>query len=124
MIAKMELKKINLSLFKEGKTLFNNGNIHEAHLTWEKIWKNGDNKERKNVKGFIQLSGALLNYSLGKNQSGEYLLLKAKNNIQKAKCLTLNVDSQSVIDQIDKYLTAIQQSVFCPKSISIIIDSN
>ena len=113
--------EVSIILFRKGIVLFNKGNIHEAHLTWEKIWKKGDNKERKNIKGFIQLSGAFLNYSSGKNQSGEYLLLKAKNNIQKAKCLPLNVVSQSVIDQIDKYLTAIQQGVFCPKSISIII---
>ena len=48
-------------LFNQGRKLYNEGNIYEAHIIWEKIWKHGDKESRKQIKGFIQLSGAIIN---------------------------------------------------------------
>ena len=49
--------KSSMMLFNEGKDLFNEGELYEAHLKWEHIWKYGDNDSRKDIKGFIQMSG-------------------------------------------------------------------
>ena len=39
--------KSSMMLFNEGKDLFNEGELYEAHLKWEHIWKYGDNDSKK-----------------------------------------------------------------------------
>ena len=48
-------------IFYEGAHLFNACKYNDAHITWEGVWKNGSELERPEIKGFIQLTGAILN---------------------------------------------------------------
>ena len=108
-----------MMLFDEGKELFNQDNIHEAHLTWEKIWKHGDNNTRKNIKGFIQLSGSLLNQSYGKQKAAEYLMEKAKNNIIESEMLSNKVNVRNIIKQINEFIVFTHDGVCCGSSVTI-----
>ena len=100
-----------LEMFEKGRDLFNQGEIYQAHVTWEHIWKGGDADVRKNIKGFIQLTGGLLNNSYGKKQATEYLLLKAMENIKHTDKLSENLDLESIIKQINQYTTEMRQGV-------------
>jgi predicted metal-dependent hydrolase len=108
-----------MMLFDEGKDLFNQEKIHEAHLTWEKIWKHGDNNTRKNIKGFIQLSGSLLNQSYGKQKAAEYLMEKAKNNIIESEMLSNKVNVRNIIKQINEFIVFTHDGVCCGSSVTI-----
>ena len=68
-------------LFHEGATLFNQYKYHDAHIKWEQIWKNGSELERPEIKGFLQLTGAILNTKFTKINSGKYLFKKSLSNI-------------------------------------------
>jgi len=68
-------------IFYEGADLFNKCKYNEAHIVWEMAWKKGDKLERPEIKGFIQLSGAILNTNAGKISSGKYLFDKSLSNI-------------------------------------------
>lgn len=106
-------------LFREGQSLFNKGKIRQTYLIWEKIWKCGDEEARKNIKGFIQLSGGLLNNSYGKQQAAEYLMIKAKENIKGAGRVAGGLDMASVIKQIDDFITLNHQGINCSQSVNI-----
>ncbi|HJM47640.1 MAG: DUF309 domain-containing protein [Candidatus Marinimicrobia bacterium] len=108
-----------LEMFEKGRDLFNQGEIYQAHVTWEHIWKGGDADVRKNIKGFIQLTGGLLNNSYGKKQATEYLLLKAMENIKHTDKLSENLDLESIIKQINQYTTEMRQGVRYRKSVPI-----
>ena len=100
-------------LFDEGKHLFNKGDIHEAHIIWEKIWKYGDGNMRKNIKGFIQLSGSLVNKSYGKQRAAEYLMEKAKSNILESEMLSNKVSIRNIVKQIDKFIVSANDCGCC-----------
>jgi hypothetical protein len=68
-------------LFHEGATFFNQYKYYNAHIKWEQIWKNGSELERSEIKGFIQLTGAILNTKSTKISSGKYLFKKSLSNI-------------------------------------------
>ena len=68
-------------IFYEGAYLFNECKYNEAHIVWESIWKNGSELERPEIKGFIQLTGAILNTKSDKISSGKYLFNKSLSNI-------------------------------------------
>ena len=108
-----------LEMFEKGRDLFNQGEIYQAHVTWEHIWKDGDEEVRGNIKGFIQLTGGLLNNSYGKKRAAEYLLIKAIKNIKHADNLSGKLDFDSIIEQINQYITKMQQGINCRQGISI-----
>mgnify|MGYP001182563345 CR=1 FL=1 len=107
------------SIFQTGKNLFNEGKIHDAHLIWEKIWKDGDENSRKKIKGFIQLSGALLNNEYGKRHAAEYLLKKANENISQLNDEEFSIDIKNVVMQIRKYSLLIHDDICCCQNIPI-----
>jgi len=76
-------KKKHDNIFKFGIDYFNSSNFQLAHITWEGIWKHGTQEDRNKIKGFIQLTGAIINNTRGKNQAAKYLTEKAINNISK-----------------------------------------
>ena len=110
-----------MNLFNEGKISFNKGKIHDAHITWEKIWKYGDKDTRKIIKGFIQLSGGLLNNSFGKRRAAIYLLEKARKNIMDADKILISLDLLSISKQIEELIIIIQDDVFCGESVNVIL---
>jgi len=115
----MNKPKINVISFPdkfiEGKILFNKGEIYNAHIAWEKIWKNGDADVRKNIKGFIQLTGALLNNSYGKKRSADYLLKKSIKCLKDADRLPQDVDISLIINQIENFILIIKDGISCGK---------
>ena len=108
-------------LFNEGKDLFNEGALYEAHLKWEHIWKYGDNDSRKNIKGFIQMSGGLLKQSFGKQRAAEYLMEKAKNNIMKSQMFSNEVNIRNIVQQINEFIVFTHDGVCCGHSVTITI---
>ncbi len=68
--------------FYDGILLFNSNEINKAHITWETIWKNGKTKDRKIIKGFIQLSGAIINETRDKEIAAQYLYKKSISNLK------------------------------------------
>ena len=110
-----------MMLFNEGKDLFNKGELYEAHLKWEHIWKYGDNDSRKDIKGFIQMSGGLLKQSFGKQKAAEYLMEKAKNNIMKSQIFSNEVNIGSIIKQINQFIVFTQDGACCGPSVTISI---
>ena len=113
--------KSSMVLFNEGKDLFNKGELYEAHLKWEHIWKYGDNDSRKNIKGFIQMSGGLLKQSFGKQRAAEYLMEKAKNNIMKSQMFSNEVNIRNIVKQINECIVLTQDGVCCVSSVTISI---
>ena len=78
--------------------------------------KRGDADVPKNIKGFIQLTGGLLNNSYGKKQAAEYLLLKAIENIKHEDNLSGKLDLGSIIEQINQYTAEMQKGIRYSKS--------
>jgi hypothetical protein len=89
-----------VDVFKSGKNLFNEGKMYESYEKWEVIWKYGDPCLRKDIKGFLQLSGGLWNRHLGKMKSVKYLLNKANQNINKSTLFVENINKECIIQQI------------------------
>ena len=73
----MNLKDV----FFEGAELFNEYLYNDAHIKFEQVWKHGGELERSEIKGFIQLTGAILNTNSTKISSGKYLFKKSLSNI-------------------------------------------
>ena len=69
------------NIFFEGATLFNEYKYNAAHVKWEQVWKNGSELERSEIKGFIQLTGAILNTKSTKISSRKYLFKNSLSNI-------------------------------------------
>jgi predicted metal-dependent hydrolase len=113
--------KSSMMLFNEGKDLFNEGELYEAHLKWEHIWKYGDNDSRKDIKGFIQMSGGLIKNNLGSVKATTYLLKKAMINIENAKGLSKLVNTKSISNQLKLALNSKSQSGDSSKEIIITI---
>jgi len=110
-----------MMLFNEGKDLFNEGELYEAHLKWEHIWKYGDNDSRKDIKGFIQMSGGLLKQSFGKQKAAEYLMEKAKNNIMESEMFSNKVNVRNIVQQINEFIVFTHDGVCCGHSVTITI---
>ncbi len=102
----IELKNKNISyekvvdVFKIGRNLFNEGKMYESYEEWEIIWKYGDKCLRKDIKGFLQLSGGLWNKRIGKSNSAKYLLKKADLNIINSTLFEEDINKHSIIEQI------------------------
>ena len=88
------------NLFHEGATLFNQYKYHDAHIKWEQIWKNGSELERPEIKGFIQLTGAILNTKFAKIDSGKYLFKKSLSNISSSLVIPEWIEIDSLLASI------------------------
>ena len=88
--------------FIKGINYFNSSEFQEAHISWEKIWKKGNMKDRKNIKGFIQLSGAIINHIRGKKESSDYLFTKSIGNISSNNFRRI-LDQDKLIDDIKSF---------------------
>ncbi len=104
-----------IQIFKHGKKLFNEGLIHEAHIVWEMVWKEGDEALRKEIKGFIQLSGGVWNNKLGKGSSTAYLFKKSIFNLEQSVIFKKLVNIDSLVDQIAIVLLENQMNGTFPK---------
>ena len=87
-------------LFNEGAIFFNQFKYHNAHIKWEQVWKNGSESERLEIKGFIQLTGAILNTKSRKISSGEYLFKKSYSNISSSLVITEWIEIDSLLASI------------------------
>ena len=87
-------------LFHEGATFFNQYKYHNAHIKWEQIWKNGSELERSEIKGFIQLTGAILNTKSTKISSGKYLFKKSLSNISSSLVIPEWIELDSLLASI------------------------
>ncbi|MDP6967251.1 MAG: DUF309 domain-containing protein, partial [Candidatus Marinimicrobia bacterium] len=67
--------------FRKGVKFLRKGELLKAHTAWEDIWKKGRGRNREWVRGFIQLTGALLKLKANQPGSANYLIRKAVNNL-------------------------------------------
>jgi len=81
---------------------FNSTKFQRTHIVWEKIWKKGNMKDRKKIKGFIQLSGAIINHIRGKKESSDYLFTKSIGNISSNNFRRI-LDQDKLIDDIKSF---------------------
>ncbi len=104
-----------IQIFQHGKKLFNDGLIHEAHIVWEMVWKEGGEELRKEIKGFIQLSGGVWNNRLGKDSSTQYLLKKSIFNLEQSVIFKKFINIDRLVDQIAIVLLENQMNGSFPK---------
>ena len=86
-------------IFFKGATLLNEYKYHDAHIKWEEIWKNGSELERPEIKGFIQLTGAILNTKFAKIDSGKYLFRKSLSNISSSLLIAEWIEMEPLLIQ-------------------------
>ncbi len=91
-------------LFNKGWSLFETGDYYQAHVTWEHIWKTGGEDVRKNIKGFIQLSGGVIKSSHGHIQAAEYLFSRAQDNLKNSRGLSSVKLTDLLVKKIQKVL--------------------
>ena len=87
-------------IFYEGAQLFNKCQYNDAHILWEKAWKNGSEIERPEIKGFIQLTGAIINTKSKKNSSGKYLFKKSSSNISRSLLIPEWIETEPLLVSI------------------------
>ena len=90
--------------FKKGIILFNSNKFNKAHIVWETIWKDGNIEDRKKIKGYIQLTGAIINYLRGKKESSDYLFSKSIKNIS-ANNFKKIINQDKLINDIKLFYT-------------------
>ncbi len=100
----MDINKI----FKDGIHLFNQGEYNNAHICWEEIWKKGDKSQRIEIKGFIQLTGSILNELVGKDTSALYLSEKSFKNIQLSHDLSQLIDIKTLLHILNDRIHSLQ----------------
>ncbi len=105
--------------FIEGIHLFNQREINKAHICWEKIWKKGNEKHRIEIKGFIQLTGSILNEAVGKDTSALYLSKKSVKNIQFSKDFTQLIDTKTLLNTLNERTNSLQNNKYYSKEIKI-----
>lgn len=105
--------------FNQGKVLFNNGMIHDAHVIWEEIWKKGNPYIKKEIQGFIQLSGAIWKNKFKKNTSTQYLLNKAMTNLNASSFFSQFIEKNNLINKITNILNEKQKTKHFPNTIQI-----
>jgi hypothetical protein len=95
-------------IFTLGCGFFNQGKYNKAHIAWEDIWKNGNDIERAEIKGFIQLTGAILNTQSGKISSGQYLFEKSISNISSVSVISDWIRIKPLLDIMVKCLEQLE----------------
>ena len=96
-------KSVN-HLFNEGWSFFEAGDYYQAHEAWEHIWKTGGEDVRKNIEGFIQLSGGEIKSSHGHIQAAEYLFHRAYENLKLSSGLSSGKLTNLLVKKIHKVL--------------------
>ena len=94
MSTSLNQKEIN-TFFKTGCLSFNKNNYSQVHVAWEVICKTGEFEQKNAIKGFIQLSGAFIQWERGKLESIKYLLKLALKNISGQKLFDSNFHGTS-----------------------------
>jgi len=89
-----------LKLFTTGCILFNKNKIDDAHAEWELIWKHGNLKQKKAIKGFIQLTCAFIQFDRKKIDSAKYLLKLSLKNIANQKYSFSKINSEKLISDL------------------------
>ena len=87
-------------IFFEGAKLFNENKYNDAHIKWEHVWKYGSALEQPEIKGFIQLTGAILNIKQTKISSGQYLFKKSLSNISSSLVIPEWIEIDSLLASI------------------------
>ncbi|MFQ6607769.1 MAG: DUF309 domain-containing protein [Fidelibacterota bacterium] len=95
------MNSIIIDNFISGVQLFNQGEILKGHDKWEKLWKVGDKKLRKWIKGWIQFSGCILNVLAGKPGGAIYLAKKTDENLKQDEISPCFIDVESAISDIN-----------------------
>jgi len=88
--------------FIKGINYFNSSEFQEAHISWEKIWKKGNAEDRKKVKGYIQLTAAIINNIRKKKKASNYLFEKSINNIGENNFRNI-LNQDKLIDDIKSF---------------------
>ena len=99
-------------VFLEGATLFNEYKYHDAHIKWEQIWKNGSELERPEIKGFIQLTGAILSTKFTKIDSGKYLFKKSLSNISSSLLIPEWIEMEPLLTDIVECLEHLEEKPY------------
>ena len=99
-------------VFLEGATLFNEYKYHDAHIKWEQVWKNGSELERPEIKGFIQLTGAILNTKFTKIDSGKYLFKKSLSNISSSLLIPEWIEMEPLLTGIVECLEHLEEKPY------------
>ena len=99
-------------LFNEGAIFFNQFKYHNAHIKWEQVWKNGSESERLEIKGFIQLTGAILNTKSRKISSGKYLFKKSYSNISSSLVITEWIEIDYLLASIQDCIAHLKEKPF------------
>ena len=100
------------NLFFEGATLFNDYKYNDAHIKWEQVWKNGSEIERPEIKGFIQLTGAVLNTKFTKIYSGKYLFKKSLSNISNSLVIAEWIEMEPLLANIVDCLVHLEEKPY------------
>ena len=99
-------------VFFEGATLFNDYKYHDAHIKWEQVWKNGSELERPEIKGFVQLTGAILNTKFTKIDSGKYLFKKSLSNISSSLLIPEWIEMEPLLTGILEWLEHLEEKPY------------
>ena len=99
-----------ISLFKTGCLCFNKNNYSHAHDAWEIIWKTGELEQKNAIKGFIQLSGAFIQWERGKLDSVKYLLKLALKNISGQKLFHSNFQLEPLIETLKSNISKLENN--------------
>ena len=98
--------------FFKGATLFNEYKYHDAHIKWEQVWKNGSELERPEIKGFIQLTGAILSTKFTKIDSGKYLFKKSLSNISSSLLIAEWIEMEPLLTGIVECLEHLEEKPY------------
>ena len=107
------------NIFIEGIHFFNQGEINKAHICWERIWKKGNKEDRIEIKGFIQLTGSILNEIVGKDTSALYLSKKSIKNIQLSNDFTQLIDTKILLNTLQERTHSLKNNIHYSKEIKI-----
>ena len=101
-------------LFRKGVSLLKEGKLLKAHTAWEAIWKTDRGNEREWIRGFIQLTGALLKLKMNQPGSSKYLIRKAMHNLGNGK-EDRQIVSNATMDYLASLKTAMESETLCKK---------
>ena len=88
-------------LYEEGFRHFKNHNYFEAHESWEELWSDYYNKDRKFIQGLIQLSVSFVHLENGNMIGATNLLKKAKEKFQQFKGSHRNINVSLLLAEIE-----------------------
>ena len=108
-------------VFFEGAALFNKYKYNDAHIKWEQVWKNGTNLDRSEIKGFIQLTGAILNIKSAKISSGKYLFKKSVSNISSSLLIPELIEVETLLASILSCSAHLEEKPYEPLPVPVII---